>query len=331
MSAGGARNSGPRLRHTVHSGEVAIVTQTHVVAESSDDHWRSRASTWHSALISIVCHLMALIALGLLTVAVQEKSSGVALLTEMIGAADSLTSAELSTVSVASSAAGAATGVGPETLFDTDAFAAANVNGPSVELEIAPHSSGLSGMGAGTGGEGKGLSGAGLGADFFGLGGQGTSFVYVLDCSDSMNNEDRFRRAREELIYSIERLSAEQRFYVILYSDGAIPMDADDPVPAVPKEFARLRTWLERAEPFGGTYPWPALEYAISLEPDAIYFLSDGEFEPNIISAVREKNKKSNLNPRQIPIHAIAFASQAGENQMKILARTSGGKYRFVK
>lgn len=308
-----------------------MVTQTPVVAESCADHWRSRASTWQSALISMVCHLLALIALGVLTVAVQEKGAGVDLFSEMIGAADSLASAELATVSLDSSPAAASTAAGPETLFETDAFAAANVNGPSVELEIAPHSSGLAGTGVGTGGEGKGLSDAGLGANFFGVGGAGKSIVYVLDCSDSMNNDDRFRRAREELIYSIERLSREQSFYVILYNDGALPMDADDPVPAVPEEFARLCKWLERAEPFGGTYPWPALEYALSLEPDAIYFLSDGEFEPNIITAVREKNQKSKLNPRQIPIHTIAFASQAGENQMKILARTSGGKYRFVK
>lgn len=301
-----------------------------LVAKAREADWRSRGATLQSALVSLVCHLLAVIALGWFTVAVQQQGSAVDLISEMV-AADALSSVELATVQVAANDAGAATADGPETLFEIDAFAAASVEGPNVELALAPLSSGLSGQGAGPGGDGKGVSGDGLGASFFGISGQGKTFVYVLDCSDSMNNEDRFRRAVEELIYSIERLAPEQRFYVVLYNDVAIPMDADDPVPALPREFEQLRHWLARAEPTGGTNPMPALDYALSMEPDAIYFLSDGEFEPIIIAAVREKNRKSRLHPRQIPIHTIAFASQAGENQMKILARTSGGKYRFVK
>src|SRR5690606_5775736 len=105
----------------------------------------------------------------------------------------------------------------------------------------------------------------------------------------------------------------------------------DDPVAAQPAEIQQFRAWIESIIPYGGTNPLPALEYALSQTPDAIYFLSDGAFEPIVIAAIREENRKTRYNPRTIHIHTIAFASQAGENQMKILARSSGGKYRFVK
>lgn len=291
--------------------------------------WRS--STAQSALVSLVCHLAVLIAFGLLTVAVQHGDAGVDLFSEMIGVADE--TGDWTRLVEQQEESGGSTAAGPETLFTTDAFASAELDGPQVELPASPQPTGLGGEGIGELGDGRlGLHGKGYGpADFFGIVGTGKTFVYVLDCSDSMNEVERFRRAREELIYSIEKLSPDQNFYVILFNDGAMPMDADDPAPANDQEFKRLRYWLENVVPSGGTNPLPALEYALSFDPDAIYFLSDGEFEPIVIAAVREKNRKSRLHPRTVPIHTIAFTSQAGENQMRIIARTSGGKYRFVK
>lgn len=292
--------------------------------------WRS--STAQSALVSLVCHLAALIAFGLLTVAVQHGDGGVQLFSEMLGAPD-VPADWTQLMSTEAAEGGGSTAAGPETLFASDAFASASLDGPTVDLPLAPQAVGLAGEGVGQEGDGKlGLLGAGEGkADFFGIVGTGKTFVYVLDCSDSMNDGGRFDRAREELIYSIEKLAPDQSFFVILYNDGAMPMDSDDPAPAIEGEFKRLRYWLDSAYPSGGTNPLPALDYALSFEPDAIYFLSDGEFDPIVISAVREKNRKTRLRPRTVPIHTIAFASQAGENQMKILARTSGGKYRFVR
>src|SRR3972149_2345168 len=50
-----------------------------------------------------------------------------------------------------------------------------------------------------------------------GPGGVGRSFVYVLDCSGSMNDEGRFVRARQELLRSIEHLTSDQSYFVIFY------------------------------------------------------------------------------------------------------------------
>lgn len=297
-------------------------------APKREQFWRS--STFQSALVSMVCHLAGLIALGLATIAVQHGDGGVALFSQYVSSEEPALVAGLMDAT-APSDVGASAAAGPVTVFESDVFASTELNGPQVELPPSPVASGLGGVGLGEEGTGTGLSGNGLGKGlFFGVEGAGRTFVYVLDCSESMLNDDRFERARKELIYSIERLEPEQRFYVVLYNDGAIPMDADDPVLAEDKEIAAFRQWLESITPYGGTYPLPALEYALSLTPDAIYFLSDGEFDPIIVAAIREKNRKTKLHPRTIPIHTIAFTSQAGENQMKILARSSGGKYRFV-
>lgn len=291
-----------------------------------------RSSTMQSALVSMVCHLVALIVLGLLTVAAQQGSTGVSLFSEMISSADVSPDWALVSGAQGDLDPGASTAAGTEMLFESDVFASAEMGSVAIDLPSAPLTAGLGGDGIGVGGDGLGLDGDGKGRGmFFGIVGTGKSFVYVLDCSDSMNNFERFRRAREELMYSIRKLSPEQRFYVLLYNDGAMPMDADDPVPATEEEFTKLEAWLENAIPTGGTNPFPAVDYAISLNPDAIYLLSDGEFEPVVITSIRDKNRKSKFVPRKIPIHTIAFTSQAGENQMKIIARTSGGKYRFVK
>jgi len=291
--------------------------------------WNS--PTARSAMVSMVCHLLALILFGLMTVAVQRSEGGVDLFSQMISTADA--PADWAQLTTEASDGGASAAAGPEVLFTTDAFAAAELDGPQVNLPVAPQAAGLNGEGIATEGDGGlGLLGSGDGpANFFGIAGSGKTIFYVLDCSDSMNDDERFHRARKELIRSIENLSSEQKFYVVLYNDQAIPMDADDPAPAIESEFKRLRYWLDGAQPSGGTNPLPALEYALSFNPDAIYFLSDGEFDPIVISVLREKNRKSKFALRRVPIHTISFASQAGENQMKIIARTSGGKYRFVK
>jgi hypothetical protein len=185
----------------------------------------------------------------------------------------------------------------------------------------------LDGIALGGKGEADGsLSGAS--AEFFGIGGYGQTFVYVVDCSGSMSERNKFERAIYELLHSIEQLASDQRYFVIFYNDAAYPMDADEPVLATEDEFARTRRWVSYVEPQGGTNPLPALLFAMSLQPDAIYFLSDGKFDPVTLQEVRSQNRPKS---KRIPIHAIAFMERATEGLMRTIARNSGGEYRFVK
>jgi hypothetical protein len=193
------------------------------------------------------------------------------------------------------------------------------------------------GFGPGFGGDGTGGSGGqGLGkgpasTDFFGISGYGKTFVYVVDCSDSMNERGKFERARYELLQSIEQLDSDSRYYVIFYNDNAYPMDAEKPIQATQKAVAETVRWVNSVDAIGGTNPLPALIYALSLRPDAIYFLSDGQFDPMTIQEMRYRNRSNRrLRTQTIPIHTVAFMDRMTEGLMRSIARNSGGEYRFV-
>ena len=68
------------------------------------------------------------------------------------------------------------------------------------------------------------------------------------------------------------------------------------------------------------------------MQPDAIYFLSDGQFDPQIVQELRARNRDNRrLSTSQIPIHTIAFGDRLAEGLMKSISRNSGGRYRFVR
>ena len=189
---------------------------------------------------------------------------------------------------------------------------------------------GLGGKGRGGGRTGEGSSGKAA-TEFFGIGGYGQSFVYVVDCSGSMNDNGKFERARYELLQSIEQLSKDQSYFVIFYNQQAHPMDGGRLVLASPARIAETTQWINFVEPEGGTNPLPALLYAVSLHPDAIYFLSDGQFDPGTIQEIRLRNRPNNrLKTRQVPIHTIAFYDRFAAGLMRQIARNSGGEFKFV-
>jgi len=224
----------------------------------------------------------------------------------------------------------AATAAGPITIFDSSsplvADTAALVS-PLDALAVGGLEGRSVGDGSGTSLAGGGGSGSG-GAEFFGIGGKGGSFIYVVDTSGSMNEQGKWERARAELLRSIEHLGKEQKYNIIFYNDGWIPMVVNKPVLATAKQFDRTRRWVNHVWPSGGTYPLQALLHALALEPDAIYFLSDGRFDPAVIEALRIQNPSSS---GQIPIHAIAFVNTESIGLMQQIAKQSGGTFRFVK
>jgi hypothetical protein len=281
-------------------------------------------------LLSAFCHLAVFIALGLMSVISHDGWRGVKLLANVGDGFESpaIDDSQLNdSIKLEVAADDAAAAVDPVRLFDVSTMAATDMAALEALSENAAVASGLDGLALGGTGEADGsLSGAS--AEFFGIGGYGQTFVYVVDCSGSMNERGKFERAIYELLHSIEQLASDQRYYVIFYSDAAYPMDADEPVPANEDEFARTRRWVSHIAPDGGTNPLPALLFALSLRPDAIYFLSDGKFDPVTTQEVRLKNRP---RAHRIPIHTIAFMERATEGLMRTIARNSGGEYRFVK
>jgi Mg-chelatase subunit ChlD len=159
-------------------------------------------------------------------------------------------------------------------------------------------------------------------ASFFGIRAQGQLFVYVVDCSGSMSDDDRFPRATMELRRSVFALQPPQQFEVIFYNDESIPMPGGPtPRPADQRAKSLLLSWLRLIEPDSGTDPRPALRQALALKPDAVFLLSDGAYPEGTADAV------ARLNTRRVPIHTVDITGGLAGDQLKRIAQSSGGQY----
>lgn len=188
------------------------------------------------------------------------------------------------------------------------------------------------GDGDGSGsGRGKGHNGKGDGngyAMFYGSEARGESFAFVVDCSQSMTGW-RFERACAELMRAIISLDSDQKFYVVFFNTEAFPQY----FPVVDKFLAKadaqtidkLGTWMRNVIPMGGTEPSTALRRAIELEPDAIFLLSDGEFDLRPCMQVLMDHQHA-----RTVVHTVALGSTVGERMLVALAQATGGTYRVA-
>jgi hypothetical protein len=135
-----------------------------------------------------------------------------------------------------------------------------------------------SGTGDGT------ATGGGSGNGFFGNTVDGRRFVFVLDCSRSMNHphdsdaKTRFKRLKLELVQSIASMSDSQEFHLIFFNDGPIAMPSSRTVPASLAAKQHYLSWMQMLKADGNTDPTGAMQLALRFRPDVIYFLTDGSF-----------------------------------------------------
>lgn len=178
-------------------------------------------------------------------------------------------------------------------------------------------------------GEGNG-NGDGAGSGFFGSGSTAQSVVFVLDASASMNErhgseaKTRFGKLKLELLHSVSRMHKDLSFFIFFFNDGPIPMPADTLQPATPELQTKYMEWMAGVRAQGSTDPRLALTAALELKPDAIFFLTDGVFEPKVRRDLRK------LRQNQTVIHTIGFGSLKAENDLKAIAKANRGTYHFV-
>ncbi|MFO1021322.1 MAG: VWA domain-containing protein [Planctomycetales bacterium] len=192
---------------------------------------------------------------------------------------------------------------------------------------VSGNVSSLGGTGTGIGRmDGSGTGGGEV--EFFGSRGLGNSVVFVVDMSGSMQTDKRFVIAQRELIQSINKLQKQQRFYVIFYNMRELPIFSPRPptrmIAATSALKMQAKNWINTVRPGGGTEPQAALEQALKLRPDMIYFLTDGE----IPGETREMLNQANKN--KVTIHTIAFQSEAGQEILKLISQDHHGTFRFV-
>jgi len=185
-------------------------------------------------------------------------------------------------------------------------------------------------IGGGVGsGLGIGAGAGGGGASFFGVEAAGNRFAFMVDVSGSMSVGGKIERLRAELSRSVDALLQNSHFAVIPFSSGQTQplggragwLDATDR-----GKRAAVRA-IETLNADGGTEPSPAFQLVFSFRPrpDAIYFMTDGEFSPEVALEVAAMNAQA-----RIPVHCLCFVSEESAELMRKIARESGGSYTFV-
>ncbi|MEQ8317124.1 MAG: vWA domain-containing protein [Phycisphaerales bacterium] len=181
----------------------------------------------------------------------------------------------------------------------------------------------LEGVGLGVG------DSVGAGASFFGVEARGNRFAFVVDTSGSMVNDGRLQSLQQELIRSITALFSSSNFFVAFFNSNARPLGDRGVVWAEAtdsgKNWARAHVLATRAE--GATRPAAGFELVAMLEPrpDAIYFMTDGEFADDEADRILGMFERWN-----IPIHCITFRSRAGEAVMRRIATATRGTYTHI-
>jgi hypothetical protein len=182
------------------------------------------------------------------------------------------------------------------------------------------------------GGFGSGFGsgrGDGTGSQFFDMETAGTKFVYIIDGSASMGEphseaRTRLERVKLELVRSIGGLPEQMQFFVIFFNRKSFPMPAEKMQPATLDNKRKYLEWCRNIRGGGGTDPREALKKGLELQPDVIYFLTDGIFKGEVVSEVTK------LNTRGVAIHTFCFGDAAGEGLVKSIAQKNHGVYMFI-
>jgi len=206
----------------------------------------------------------------------------------------------------------------------------ADVTPPAAELELISDGA-MPTIGGGASGDGSEmtLGGGGGGTQFFGIESEGTRFAYIVDVSGSMSDNNKIFTAIRELARSVDALPDYAYFHVLLYSGGVSwPQFQQGWLRARTSQVTRLINWLDTVTAGGGTQPVPAFTAAFSLDtpPDVIFFLTDGQIPENTAAAIARMNEG-----RRVVINTVAFGDARSQDQLKEIARNSGGVYRFVR
>ncbi len=170
----------------------------------------------------------------------------------------------------------------------------------------------------------------------FGIEGEGTRFLYVFDCSESMNGYGKrpLLAAKSELLQSLESLGPVHQFQIIFYNDTPYPFGG---LSGPPKLFTGEKLPKLEAQKFvrnrpasGGTEHCEAMRMAIGMQPDVIFFLTDAETAPGSRDM---ENLYERANRIGATIHTIQFGTGAGARSgswLKALANATGGEFRYV-
>jgi hypothetical protein len=174
--------------------------------------------------------------------------------------------------------------------------------------------------------------------EVFGLEGEGSTFIYVFDRSGSMGDyEGRpLVAAKRELTRSLEDLDTIHQFQIIFYNESVslcAPLGEARPrlLYGVERDKEAAAAFVRRVVADGGTDHMPALQAALRMGPDVIFFLTDAD-EPRLSPSQLDRLRQMNAGVGAV-IHTIEFgvgSDRGQDNFIRRLALQNGGRHVYV-
>jgi hypothetical protein len=171
--------------------------------------------------------------------------------------------------------------------------------------------------------------------EIFGAVGEGNRFVYVFDRSGSMDGHAGapLASAKAELLASLEHLAPTHQFQIIFYNSQPRVFNPTGVVGRLVystegnKYLARKFVGSITAD--GATRHEEALEMALRMQPDVLFFLTDADqpqLSPQQLAEIAQMNRGTSIN-------AIEFGygpQSDSDNFLVRLARQNGGQHVYV-
>jgi hypothetical protein len=173
---------------------------------------------------------------------------------------------------------------------------------------------------------------------FAGLGSSNArSVVYAVDASGPMVSS--LPEVIDELVRSVSRLSATQKFGVVVFRQKEDETETESFMPvlvrATPQAKKEVRAWLLALSPTGRSNPLAGLRTALEMRPDAVFLLSrgiersgGGLWELGLDATMEELDK---LNPvdertgrRAVVIKTIQFLDEDPTGTMQRIGQVHG-------
>ncbi len=201
-------------------------------------------------------------------------------------------------------------------------------------IAVGPHGGTSSGGALASFGIPGGGMGSGPPSQFMGRGGNATRIVYIIDHAGGML--DNFGYLERRLDSSIDRLVPLQSFAVIIFRKRFHVLGPSahtgklEPATAMVKQ--EVRAAIKKIQPQGPNayrlnYFLRPFQAAFRMKPQIIYFLTNGSFDPKLITEIRKLNKDN-----KVIIFTYAFFNHDPifNEQLKKIAAENRGEYKLV-
>jgi hypothetical protein len=156
---------------------------------------------------------------------------------------------------------------------------------------------------------------------YYGMQIRARRIVFVLDTSGSMDGPP-ITIAKKELLKVISELPEATSFDVVMF-DGSITSWQPRLVPATKENKALASAAVRNREVGSDTFSFAALKEAFRLEPEAIYFLSDGEPSDAPVETILNHIVHGNIE-RRVSIHTIGVKPNEATRAVAPLAALLG-------